>query len=254
MRRRYRWPWRTLALGAVLFLLSFGTMAEDPGTLVKEALAKLRAPEARGRRLGAERLAAAVQTAELAGALEGRTAGSGLPGPEECRAALEAVRAAAPELVRLALADPDPDVRGPLQSIFPVFGEAARPLLEQLMQSSDAAARREAFSFWLRGAKDPTQTWPKVQAAAGDPDPGMRALANWGEDYREQFERIYPELARAHGVALYPFFLEGVAMAAYAGLWAVPVHHVLLKCSAMIGLHTSRYSHFGMAGVGDDHV
>ena len=53
MRRRYRWPWRTLALGAVLFLLSFGTMAEDPGTLVKEALAKLRAPEARGRRLGA---------------------------------------------------------------------------------------------------------------------------------------------------------------------------------------------------------
>jgi acyl-CoA thioesterase-1 len=41
---------------------------------------------------------------------------------------------------------------------------------------------------------------------------GMRSLANWGDDYRLQFERIYPELARAHGVTLYPFFLEGVAM------------------------------------------
>jgi acyl-CoA thioesterase I len=41
---------------------------------------------------------------------------------------------------------------------------------------------------------------------------GMRALANWGEEYQEEFERIYPELARAHGVTLYPFFLEGVAM------------------------------------------
>ncbi len=41
---------------------------------------------------------------------------------------------------------------------------------------------------------------------------GMRALANWGEEYQHQFERIYPELAHAHGVTLYPFFLEGVAM------------------------------------------
>jgi len=41
---------------------------------------------------------------------------------------------------------------------------------------------------------------------------GMRALANWGEDYQHEFERIYPELAQAHGVTLYPFFLEGVAM------------------------------------------
>src|SRR5438874_9528339 len=36
---------------------------------------------------------------------------------------------------------------------------------------------------------------------------GMRALANWGEEYQAEFERIYPELARAHGVTLYPFFL-----------------------------------------------
>src|SRR5579864_9479394 len=41
---------------------------------------------------------------------------------------------------------------------------------------------------------------------------GMRAPPNWGEDYQHEFERIYPELARTHGVTLYPFFLDGVAM------------------------------------------
>jgi acyl-CoA thioesterase-1 len=41
---------------------------------------------------------------------------------------------------------------------------------------------------------------------------GMRASPNWGQKYQKEFDRIYPELARAHGVALYPFFLDGVAM------------------------------------------
>jgi acyl-CoA thioesterase-1 len=41
---------------------------------------------------------------------------------------------------------------------------------------------------------------------------GMRAPPNWGEDYQHEFDRVYPELAQAHGVTLYPFFLEGVAM------------------------------------------
>jgi acyl-CoA thioesterase-1 len=41
---------------------------------------------------------------------------------------------------------------------------------------------------------------------------GMVAPPNWGEDYRREFDRIYPELAQAHGVALYPFLLDGVVM------------------------------------------
>jgi len=41
---------------------------------------------------------------------------------------------------------------------------------------------------------------------------GMQAPPNWGADYQYAFDRIYPELARTHGVTLYPFFLEGVAM------------------------------------------
>lgn len=40
---------------------------------------------------------------------------------------------------------------------------------------------------------------------------GMRAPRNLGKDYYNKFDRIYPELADKHDVALYPFFLEGVA-------------------------------------------
>jgi acyl-CoA thioesterase I len=40
---------------------------------------------------------------------------------------------------------------------------------------------------------------------------GMRSTTNLGESYRGRFEAIYPELAKAHQVPLYPFFLEGIA-------------------------------------------
>lgn len=40
---------------------------------------------------------------------------------------------------------------------------------------------------------------------------GMYAPRNWGDEYVEAFEGMYPALAEKHGVPLYPFFLEGVA-------------------------------------------
>jgi acyl-CoA thioesterase-1 len=40
---------------------------------------------------------------------------------------------------------------------------------------------------------------------------GMQAPPNLGEDYAVAFNAIYPELAERFDVALYPFFLEGVA-------------------------------------------
>jgi acyl-CoA thioesterase-1 len=40
---------------------------------------------------------------------------------------------------------------------------------------------------------------------------GMRAAPNLGPDYQRQFDAIYPKLAEKYGVALYPFFLDGVA-------------------------------------------
>lgn len=40
---------------------------------------------------------------------------------------------------------------------------------------------------------------------------GMYAPRNLGEDYAKRFDAIYPELAKKHGLVLYPFFLEGIA-------------------------------------------
>lgn len=40
---------------------------------------------------------------------------------------------------------------------------------------------------------------------------GIRAAPNLGPDYARGFEGMYPALAKAHRVPLYPFFLDGVA-------------------------------------------
>jgi acyl-CoA thioesterase-1 len=40
---------------------------------------------------------------------------------------------------------------------------------------------------------------------------GMVAPPNYGSDYSARFNTIYPDLANAFSVPLYPFFLEGVA-------------------------------------------
>ncbi|QDL90729.1 arylesterase [Paroceanicella profunda] len=58
---------------------------------------------------------------------------------------------------------------------------------------------------------------------------GMRAPANFGPEYQQAFDAIYPELAQAHGAALYPFFLQGLGagedMAAARGLMQVDNIH-----------------------------
>jgi acyl-CoA thioesterase-1 len=41
---------------------------------------------------------------------------------------------------------------------------------------------------------------------------GMLAPRNLGEGYTRAFDAIYPELAAKHGLILYPFFLDGVAL------------------------------------------
>ena len=40
---------------------------------------------------------------------------------------------------------------------------------------------------------------------------GMLAPRNLGSTYSSAFDAIYPELAKQHGLLLYPFFLDGVA-------------------------------------------
>jgi acyl-CoA thioesterase I len=40
---------------------------------------------------------------------------------------------------------------------------------------------------------------------------GMKATSNWGREYRQSFDAIFPALAEKYQVPLYPFFLDGVA-------------------------------------------
>jgi acyl-CoA thioesterase I len=40
---------------------------------------------------------------------------------------------------------------------------------------------------------------------------GMKALPNYGEDYMQDFETVFPELAQKHDLNYLPFLLEGVA-------------------------------------------
>jgi acyl-CoA thioesterase-1 len=40
---------------------------------------------------------------------------------------------------------------------------------------------------------------------------GMLAPPNYGRDYQREFDAVFPAVAKAHKVALYPFFLDGVA-------------------------------------------
>ncbi len=40
---------------------------------------------------------------------------------------------------------------------------------------------------------------------------GMQAAPNLGRDYGREFNAVFPALAKVHGAALYPFFLDGVA-------------------------------------------
>jgi len=73
----------------------------------------------------------------------------------------------------------------------------------------------------LRGL-DPAQTRANLDAiltklkAKGVPAlfTGMYAPPNMGPDYGKAFNALFPELAEKHGVAFYPFFLDGVAATA----------------------------------------
>jgi acyl-CoA thioesterase-1 len=47
---------------------------------------------------------------------------------------------------------------------------------------------------------------------------GMEAPRNWGPDYAATFRAMYAELSRKYDAALYPFFLDGIAMDASLNL------------------------------------
>ncbi len=70
------------------------------------------------------------------------------------------------------------------------------------LRGTEPAATRKALDDTIRRLK--SRDIPVLLA-------GMQAPRNMGPDYIAAFDRIYPELAREHGVLFYPFFLAGVA-------------------------------------------
>ena len=86
-----------------------------------------------------------------------------------------------------------------------------------LAEGADAAIVELGANDALRGL-DPAATRRSLTAildalkARGIPVllAGMRAPPNMGDDYVDEFDSIYPDLARSHSAILYPFFLDGV--------------------------------------------
>jgi len=90
--------------------------------------------------------------------------------------------------------------------------------LDGLKQKPDLAIVALGANDMLRGLP-PSQTLADLDAILAELKrreipvlvAGMLAAPNLGPRYRTEFEAIFPELARRHGAALYPFFLAGVA-------------------------------------------
>ncbi|HEY7765086.1 MAG TPA: arylesterase [Aestuariivirgaceae bacterium] len=103
-----------------------------------------------------------------------------------------------------------------------VSGDTAQQGLERLDWSVEADADAVIVELGandaLRGL-DPNETRKSLDQIIGRLTSrnipvllaGMLAPPNLGAAYKEQFDAIYPELAKKHDVPLYPFFLDGVA-------------------------------------------
>jgi acyl-CoA thioesterase-1 len=79
---------------------------------------------------------------------------------------------------------------------------------------------------------------------------GMLAPPNYGKDYADRFNAIYPDLSKSFGVPLYPFFLDGVAADAKLnqadGIHPTPagvdiiVKNIMPKVEAFLGAINSK--------------
>ena len=72
------------------------------------------------------------------------------------------------------------------------------------LRGTDPEATKENLSAILATVRDAVPDARLVVA-------GMEALPNYGADYTERFRAVFPAVAEAHGAALIPFLLDGVA-------------------------------------------
>lgn len=137
------------------------------------------------------------------------TAGFGLAPDRAFPARLEAALRAAGEDVRVINAGVSGDTSaGGLARLDWVLGDEPDAVIVELgsndslrgLDPADTYANLEKIVLALK-ARDMT-----VMLA------GMMAPRNLGREYVEEFDAIYPRLAAAHDILLYPFFLDGVAL------------------------------------------
>jgi acyl-CoA thioesterase-1 len=106
-----------------------------------------------------------------------------------------------------------------------VSGDTSEAGRQRLVFALEGLPKRPALALvglggndMLRGL-DPARTRANLDAILAEFDrrgipvilTGMRAAPNMGSDFVAEFDAIYADLARQHGAALDPFFLEGVA-------------------------------------------
>ena len=152
--------------------------------------------------------AAAGEAVRVTALGDSLTAGYGLPADETFTVQLEIALRAAGAKVTIANAGVSGDTTaGGLARLDWVMADEPELVIVELGANDG-----------LRGL-DPAMTYRNLDrilarlAAAGARVllAGMYAPPNLGREYGEAFDTIYPRLAEKHGVALYPFFLEGVA-------------------------------------------
>jgi acyl-CoA thioesterase-1 len=136
------------------------------------------------------------------------TAGYGLPADAAFPVVLEAALRARGHAVEIVNAG--------------VSGDTASGGLERLdwsvPEGTDAVILELGANDMLRGL-DPAQTKKTLDTVIRRLKErnvavllaGMYASRNLGPDYVARFDALYPDLAKAHDLVLYPFFLDGVA-------------------------------------------
>jgi len=135
-------------------------------------------------------------------------AGFGLAAPEALPAKLERALKAKGIAVAIENAGVSGDTpAGGLARLDWSVGEGTDAVILELgandaLRGSDPKATRTALEAIIRRLKE-----RRIAVLLT----GMLAPRNFGPDYVRAFDAIYPELAAAHDLILYPFILEGVA-------------------------------------------
>jgi acyl-CoA thioesterase I len=183
-------------------------MKRQHGLLQGFVMATLMLVLAAGVGFSARAQGAAMRPLKLVALGDSLTAGYGLPGEAAFPAVLERALRAKGYAVSIANAGVSGDTTS---------GGLAR-LDWSIPDGTDGVILELGANDMLRGIDPniPRQALDEILARLRERGipvllTGMYASRNLGPDYVARFEAIFPDLAKKHGVPLYPFFLDGVA-------------------------------------------